>query len=151
MNKTYEDKVETRKAILKEEQVKKSRANQGKKYRRKKDEFWVDRKGKPHESLVDLEHSEYNRCWFREMIVELLNDVPEFPIPSQSVEQGVKLSTKFSKRCYSWQEQLAFIVSTIKYRKMCPTFNLKRDYTIYIFSIKYILFYYINHLNTLWL
>ena len=57
MNKTYEEKVETWKAILKEEQVKKSKANQGKKYRRKKDEFWVDRKGKPHEPLVDLEHS----------------------------------------------------------------------------------------------
>ena len=74
MNKTYEEKVETWKAILKEEQVKKSRANQGKKYRRKKDEFWVDRKGKPHEPLVDLDRAlciellckEYNRCWFVE-------------------------------------------------------------------------------------
>ena len=100
MNKTYEDKVETWKAILKEEQVKKSRANQGKKYRRKIDEFWVDRKGKPHEPLVDLEQCVMNSCVrnitdadLEKMMVELSKDVPEFPIPLQSVEQGVKLST----------------------------------------------------------
>ena len=79
MNKTYEDMLETWKEILKEEEIKKDKKDQGKRYRRKKDEVRVDRKGQLHEPLIGhnnpihgILHSKLRYIIFRNILIVLI-------------------------------------------------------------------------------